>query len=105
MQLFRLERETGQTEMPPGRRQEMRMQPNDLTAAKINATLKILEWARGDIEPGIGNTPQKAHIALAEAFREIYGIVDEAIKATPNGETGLPDQTVAVPIGEKGQSS
>lgn len=75
------------------------MQPNDLIAAKINATLKILEWARGDIEPGIAGAPAKAHIALAEAFREIYSIVDGAIQVDPDAGSAAPRAAAAIPIG------
>lgn len=73
------------------------MQPNELTTAKINATLKILEWSRDDIEPGIAGAPDRAHIALAEAFGEIYRILGEAIDGKPEAGSG------AVPIGHEGQ--
>lgn len=75
------------------------MQPNELITAKINATLKILEWARDDIEPGIDGAPDKAHIALAQAFREIYRILGEAIEEKPTAGSR------AVAIGDEGQAS
>ncbi len=75
------------------------MQPNELTAAKINATLKILEWARDDIEPGINGAPERAHLALAVAFKEVYRILGEAIEGKPEAEPK------AFPIGDQGRSS
>ena len=53
-----------------------------LTVAKINAAIKILEWSREAIEPGIGGTPNQLHVALADAFRVIYGIVSDAVVTT-----------------------
>jgi hypothetical protein len=86
------------------------MQPHELVSAKINAALRILEWARGDIEPGISGTPEKAHIALAEAFREIYLIVEDTIPSgraeapsAPAEAPSAPAEATATPIGE-GQS-
>ena len=99
MRPFQRERETSQTESP--RRQEMMMQPSDLISAKINATLKILEWARGDIEPGIDGTPAKTHVALAEAFRETYLILDEAIQASVGEASGATGEPPALPIGDQ----
>lgn len=55
------------------------MPKDELTAAKINAALKIIEWSKDDIEPGIGGTPGQLYIALAEAFRSVYGILSDAI--------------------------
>jgi hypothetical protein len=56
-----------------------RVAKDELTVAKINATVKILEWSKDDLEPGIGGTPSQLHIALSEAFRSIYSIVSEAV--------------------------
>jgi len=80
------------------------MQPNVLTAAKINATLKILEWSRDDIEPGIDGAPDKAHVALAQAFKVIYQIIGEAIDEKPGAAADKPEAS-AVPIGDEGQTS
>jgi hypothetical protein len=52
---------------------------DDLTVAKINAALKILEWSKDDIEPGISGNPNQLHVALAEAFRTVYSVVSEAV--------------------------
>ena len=57
---------------------------DELTVAKINAAIKILEWSREAIEPGIGGTPNQLHVALADAFRVIYGIVSDSV-VTSNG--------------------
>jgi hypothetical protein len=79
------------------------MQPNELTNAKIQAALKILEWSRDDIEPGIDGAADKAHIALAEAFKEIYEILGEAIEGRPEASGG--HGSGARPIGDEGQAS
>jgi hypothetical protein len=79
------------------------MQPNELAAAKINATLKILEWSKDDIEPGIDGAPEKAHIALAEAFREIFEILGQAIEDKPQARGG--SESDATPIGGEGLTS
>ncbi len=55
------------------------MPKDDLTVAKINAALKILEWSKDDIEPGISGNPNQLHVALAEAFKTVYGVVSEAV--------------------------
>jgi hypothetical protein len=55
------------------------MARDELTTAKINAAVKILEWSKDDIEPGVGGTPNQLHVALAEAFRSIYIIVTETV--------------------------
>jgi len=61
---------------------------DELLVAKINASLRILEWSKDAVEPGIGGSPSQLHVALAEAFRTIFGVVSEAIgPATPNGES------------------
>jgi hypothetical protein len=52
---------------------------DDLTVAKITAALRILEWSKDDIEPGIGGNPQQLHVALSQAFRAIYQAIGEAI--------------------------
>ena len=64
------------------------MGKDELAVAKINAALKILEWSKDEIEPGIGGTPNQLHIALADAFRVIYGIVSESVVKT--GGNGVP---------------
>lgn len=64
------------------------MSKDELTVAKINAALKILEWSKDEIEPGIGGTPNQLHIALADAFRAIYAIVSESV-VTPTSN-GVP---------------
>jgi hypothetical protein len=56
-----------------------RVPRDELTVAKINAAVKILEWSKDDIEPGIGGTPNQLHVALADAFRSVYKIVSEAV--------------------------
>ncbi len=61
---------------------------DDLTVAKINAALKILEWSKDDIEPGISGNPNQLHVALAEAFRTVYDVVSAAIGTTEESETG-----------------
>lgn len=63
------------------------MTKDELTVAKINAALKILEWSKDDIEPGISGTPSQLYIALAEAFRSVYQIVSESI----GNETQIAD--------------
>ena len=57
----------------------VRVPRDELTVAKINAAVKILEWSKDDIEPGIGGTPNQLHVALADAFRNIFKIVSEAV--------------------------
>lgn len=57
------------------------MESNDLIIAKINATVKILEWAKDAIEPGISGNPQALHLALTEAFRQVYRGVSETVAA------------------------
>ena len=55
------------------------MEPTELVVAKINATVKILEWAKETIEPGIGGSPQALHAALTEAFRSVYRGISETV--------------------------
>ncbi|HVB97164.1 MAG TPA: hypothetical protein VNG11_05495 [Chloroflexota bacterium] len=71
------------------------MAKDELMVAKINASLRILEWSKDAIEPGIGGSPNQLHVALAEAFRTIFGVVSESIgtsvtsgesNGTSNGE-------------------
>lgn len=62
---------------------------DELTVAKINAAVKILEWSKDNIEPGIGGTPTQLHVALADAFRTVYNIVSEAVGP---GSDGVPDK-------------
>lgn len=64
------------------------MAKDELTVAKINAALKILEWSKDDIEPGISGNPNQMHVALAEAFRTVYDVVCEAI-----GSVGLAEES------------
>ena len=64
---------------------------DDLTVAKINATVKILEWSREAIEPGIGGTPNQLHIALADAFRVVFDIVSAAVGPSGGG-VSQPDE-------------
>lgn len=63
------------------------MAKDELTVAKINAALKILEWSKDDIEPGISGNPSQLHVALAEAFRSVYEVVCEAIGPSSSLET------------------
>jgi len=70
---------------------------DELTVAKINASIKILEWSKDDIEPGIGGSPAQLHVALAEAFRAIYDIVSGSVGVSTeekhvNGEEAKPEQ-------------
>lgn len=67
------------------------MARDDLTVAKINASVKILEWAREGLEPGVGGTPGQLHIALAEAFRAIYSVVDETVGPSSGEESEKPE--------------
>jgi hypothetical protein len=70
---------------------------DELTVAKINAAIKILEWSREAIEPGIGGTPNQLHVALADAFRVVYGIVSDAV-VTTNGSKSpeeIPEGAIA----------
>jgi len=67
---------------------------DELMVAKINAALRILEWSKDAIEPGIGGSPNQLHVALAEAFRTIFSVVSEAIGTPPpsgNGNDGTPE--------------
>lgn len=47
--------------------------------AKIQATLKIIEWSRDDIEPGIDGNPSEKHLALSAAFQQTYKMISETI--------------------------
>lgn len=73
---------------------------NDLIVAKINAAVKILEWAREGVEPGIGGTPGQLHVALAEAFRAIYSVVDETVGEGSKESDGESVETGAEATGE-----
>lgn len=55
------------------------MESDELIVAKINATVKILEWAKDGIEPGIGGNPQAMHAALADAFKQVYKAISDTI--------------------------
>ena len=70
---------------------------DELTVAKINAAIKILEWSREAIEPGIGGTPNQLHVALADAFRVIYGIVSDAVLTTNGSKSSeeIPEGAIA----------
>lgn len=75
------------------------MARDDLTVAKINATVKILEWAREGLEPGVGGTPGQLHVALVEAFRAIYSVVNETV-GPGSGEENEKPETAAEATGE-----
>ncbi len=47
--------------------------------AKIQATLRIIEWSRDDIEPGIDGNPSEKHLALSAAFQQTYKLISEVI--------------------------
>ncbi len=47
--------------------------------AKIQATLRIIEWSRDDIEPGIDGNPSEKHLALSAAFQQTYKMISEVI--------------------------
>lgn len=74
---------------------------HELVVAKINAAIKILEWAKDDIEPGIGGNPQQLHAALADAFKSIYRTVSEAVAEQQSSKQAAaePPKAEAVPIG------
>lgn len=72
---------------------------DELTVAKINAALKILEWSKDDIEPGISGTPSQLYVALAEAFRSIYGIVSESIGNDAHSTSGSTEESSRLPEG------
>ncbi len=65
---------------------------DELTTAKINAALKILEWSKDDIEPGVGGTPNQLHVALADAFRTVFGIISEAVGSSAEKDAANPNQ-------------
>jgi len=78
------------------------MESHELVVAKINAAIKILEWAKDGIEPGIGGNPQQLHVALAEAFKVVYRTVSEAVAAEQKAseqQAAEPAKPEAVPIG------
>ncbi len=77
------------------------MESHELVVAKINAAVKILEWAKDDIEPGIGGTPVQMYAALAEAFKEVYAKVSEAVAKEGAGapDQSEPTKPEAMPIG------
>ncbi len=57
--------------------------------AKIQATLRIIEWSRDDIEPGIDGNPSEKHLALSAAFQQTYKMISEVIdgdSANADGE-------------------
>jgi hypothetical protein len=71
---------------------------DELTVAKINAAIKILEWSKDDIEPGIGGTPTQMHVALADAFRTVFNIVSETVGPSIDGVPAMepiPEAPVA----------
>ena len=55
--------------------------------SKIQATLRIIEWSRDDIEPGIDGNPSAKHLALSAAFQETYKMISEVI----DGDSADPD--------------
>jgi hypothetical protein len=65
---------------------------DELTVAKINAALKILEWSKDDMEPGVGGTPNQLHVALADAFRTVFAIVSEAVGPGSGDGTRSPEE-------------
>jgi len=71
---------------------------DELTVAKINAALKIIEWSKDDIEPGISGNPNQLHVALAEAFRSVYGVISEAVGAPTSEEPETENHKEEVPI-------
>jgi hypothetical protein len=71
------------------------MESDELTVAKINATVKILEWAKDGIEPGIGGSPQELHSALASAFKAVYHAVSETITSENAGGGQRPSEKAA----------
>lgn|GEM_PF-4071366 len=77
----------------------MAVTKGDLTVAKINAALKILEWSKDDIEPGIGGTPTQLYVALAEAFKSVYQIVSESIEANVGEDETTEVDAEKVPAG------
>ncbi len=68
---------------------------DDLTVAKINAALKILEWSKDNIEPGISGNPHQLHVALAEAFRTVYAVVCESVGPVPSSDGEADGQAKA----------
>jgi hypothetical protein len=71
---------------------------DELTVAKINAAIKILEWSKDSIEPGIGGTPNQLHVALADAFRIVYSIVSDSVHVTSsNGSSSEEIPEGAIP--------
>lgn len=76
------------------------MAKDDLTVAKINAALKIVEWSKDDIEPGISGNPNQLHVALAEAFRTVYSVISEAVGPGQGGpeETENQEEKQEMPI-------
>lgn len=81
------------------------MAKDELTVAKINAALKILEWSKDDIEPGISGNPNQMHLALAEAFRTVYDVVSQTVgpgsgetEAESNGKAESDEKKLEVPI-------
>ena len=55
--------------------------PQSLRQAKILAALKIVEWSRDSVEPGIGGNPPEMHVTLALAFQKAYQMVSEVVDA------------------------
>lgn len=75
------------------------MAKDDLTVAKINAALKILEWSKDDIEPGISGNPNQLHVALAEAFRTVYDAICDAVgPGASDGEEAEEEKKEEVPV-------
>jgi hypothetical protein len=76
----------------------VRVPRDELTVAKINAAVKILEWSKDDIEPGIGGTPNQLHVALADAFRNIFKIVSEAVGPGASGSSEPETEPEKAPV-------
>ena len=74
------------------------MAKDELTVAKINAALKIIEWSKDDVEPGISGNPNQLHVALAEAFRTVYDVVSAAVDAGLTSEDESESHPDEVPV-------
>ncbi len=72
--------------MPPIEHPE-ESRPETLRNAKIQAALKIIEWSRDSIEPGIGGNPHEFHEALALAFQKTYRMISEVIDSEPQSKS------------------
>lgn len=94
-------RGTGEFDVGPIRNDEggdLVANKDDLMVAKINAALKIIEWSKDDIEPGIDGSPEQLHMALAEAFRLVYGIVSESVGPSESTGTDKSTEEFEIPV-------